>query len=38
MTWIALNTLFLLASALNVFSQPPAKKPGAKQSLAVIAF
>lgn len=38
MTRIALNTLFLLAFALNVFSQNQAKKPGAKQSLAVIAY
>ncbi|HUP14241.1 MAG TPA: glycoside hydrolase family 18 protein [Niastella sp.] len=39
MSRIVLNTLFLLAVAINVFSQPPAKKPGAaKQSLAVIAY
>lgn len=34
----ALNTLFLLAFALNVQSQPRAKKPVGKSSLAVIAY
>jgi chitinase len=38
MTRIVLNTLFLLVIALHVFSQPQAKKPGGKQSLAVIAY
>jgi chitinase len=38
MTRIALNTLLLLVFALNVFSQSPAKRSGAKRSLAVIAY
>ena len=38
MTRIALNTLFLLAFALNVFSQPGANRSAGKSSLAVIAY